>query len=103
MATTLRNLAYIDGYRLYEALKDGSPVTFTVGASPVVYTAQFHGQRIGSDNYLKVTNGEKIQRWGWGWSGEQVFHCLHDLEHGKFENPFFKYRPATDPSESEHY
>lgn len=99
MNALLNGLKYIDGYQLFDALKNGEPVSFTVGADPTEYTAQFHGRKVGGDNWLEVSNGVETQRWGWGWSGEQVFHCLHDLEHGRFENPFFKYRPATEPGE----
>ena len=100
----LRNLSYIDGYRLFDFLKDGSQVAFTVATNPATtYKAQFHGKKIGTDNYLEVLNGNETQQWGWGYNIETVFQCLDDIENDRFSNPAFKYRPATDPSESEHY
>ncbi len=99
MATTLHNLSYIDGYRLFDALKDGSPVAFTVGTSPVTYTAQFHGKKTGGDNGLEVSNGVETRKWGYGWRAETVFHCLHDLEADLFLNQSFPFRSATEPGE----
>jgi len=101
MSGPLRNLAYIDGYRLYDALKDGSPATFTVGTNPVEYTAKFHGTKIGADNFLEVTDGDTSMKWGWGWHTETVFHCLHDIEAGNFTTPFFRYRSYPDETEGE--
>lgn len=99
MNALLNGLKYIDGYRLFNALKNGEPVSFTVGVNPVIYTAQFHGKRIGADNYLEVTDGEEIRKWGWGWSLETVFHTLHDLENDRFLNQSFPFRSATEPGE----
>lgn len=96
----LRNLAYIDGYHLFDVLKDGSQAAFTVATNPATtYTAQFHGKRIGADNYLEVTDGAEIRKWGWGWSLETVFHTLHDLENNRFLNQSFPFRPASEPGE----
>jgi hypothetical protein len=99
MSGPLRNLAYIDGYRLFDKLRDGDPVTFTVGGSPVTYTAQFQGKKIGAENYLEVTDGSEVRKWGWGWELETVFHALHDLESDRFLNQSFPFRPATEPGE----
>ena len=102
MATTLRKLSYIDGYRLFHALKDGSQVAFTVATNPATtYTAQFHGKKIGTDNYLEVSNGNKTQQWGWGYNIETVFQCLDDIENDRFSNPAFKYRTVIEQQGSE--
>jgi len=97
MTGSLRSLRHIDAYNLYNALKDGDRVTFTIGAGNEEYTGQFHGQRIGADNYLEVANGETTQRWGWGWEPETIFHFLQDVEEGNFLTPSFPYRSALEP------
>jgi len=92
---TLEELTYIDGYKLYEALKDGCLVSFSVRGCR--YEACFKGQPIGCENWLEVDDGSFVNRWGWGWCSETCFHLLHDLLNGRFRDPFFKFRRIRVP------
>ena len=70
-----------DSYTLYPLLSNGEEVP--VELDGVIYTFQFKGNRIGSENFLLVKNsaGEE-KKFGWGWGYEQVMRALHHLEQG---------------------
>jgi hypothetical protein len=93
---SLGNLAYLDGYRLFEALRNGDRVAFTVGEQR--YEAQFQGDAVGAENWLEVTDGTTKGKWGWGWCSETCFHLLHDLTNGRFHRPYFRYKGIASVS-----
>ena len=89
-----------DGYELYELLKDGEATTLEHEGE--TYTLQFVGQRVGSDNYLLVTNGRgEEKRFGWGWRVEQAWHALNHLEQGWDTRQVPGYRVYNENAEFE--
>ena len=82
-----------DDYLLFRLLDDGEAHTITYSGK--TYTFQFMGERIGSENYLsvKASSGEE-KRFGWGWSGEQVWRALEHLKMGGIRHRCL----ATDPT-----
>lgn len=87
-----------DDYLLFRLLDDGEAHTITYGGK--AYTFQFMGERIGSENYLSVKagNGEE-KRFGWGWSGEQVWRALDHLKRGWDTPQVPRYRPHDKKAE----
>jgi len=82
----------IDGYQLYDLIKDGMPQSVAVGET--TFQFQFKEQKFGSCNWLEVTvaNGEP-KNWGLGWSCEVCWHCLQDLERGWDKPQSHRYKP----------
>ena len=78
--TRVRREMNLDGYQLYEQLKNGEPVV--LAHRDTEYRLQFVGTPVGSRNYLLVTDGTTSNKYGWGWSCEQVWRALQHLEQG---------------------
>ena len=89
----------LDGYELYEQLKNGEPVV--VAHRNTDYRWQFVGKPVGSDNYLLVTDGKKSNRYGWGWGSEQVWRALDHLKAGWNTRQVPAYRPYDAKAEEE--
>ena len=89
----------LDGYELYEQLKNGEPVV--LAHKETQYRLQFVGKPVGSDNYLLVTDGNKSKRYGWGWGSEQVWRALEHLKAGWNTRQVPVYRPYDAKAEEE--
>jgi hypothetical protein len=89
----------LDGYELYEQLKNGEPVV--LAHKETQYRLQFVGKPVGSDNYLLVTDGNKSNRYGWGWGSEQVWRALEHLKAGWNTRQVPVYRPYDAKAEEE--
>lgn len=93
----------IDGYQLYDLIKDGMPQSVAVGEA--TFQFQFKGQKFGSSNWLEVTaaNGD-TKKWGWGWSCEVCWHCLQDLEQSWDKPQRHRYKPyAVNDYDDDNY
>jgi hypothetical protein len=89
----------LDGYELYEQLKNGEPVV--VAHRNTEYRWQFVGEPVGSDNYLLVTDGNKSNRYGWGWGSEQVWQAIAHLKRGWDKKQAPPYRTYNEKTEVE--
>ena len=90
----------LDGYELYEQLKDGAETALSHKGS--TYKLRFGGERTGSSNFLAVTNeAGEVKRFGWGWGAEQVWRALEHLERGWESKQRPPYRPYNELAEVE--
>ena len=70
-----------DSYTLYPLLSNGDEVQ--VEHEGIIYSFQFKGNKIGSENFLLVKNPEgEEKKFGWGWGYEQVMRALNHLKQG---------------------
>jgi hypothetical protein len=89
----------LDGYELYEQLKNGEPVV--LAHKETQYRLQFVGEPVGSDNYLLVSDGTNSNKYGWGWGSEQVWRALGHLKAGWNTRQVPAYRPYNAKTEEE--
>ena len=89
----------LDGYQLYEQLKNGEPVV--LAHSGTEYRLQFVGKPVGTNNYLLVTDGKKSNKYGWGWGSEHVWRALDHLKAGWNTRQVPAYHPYNDSAEEE--